>query len=70
MLNLRRGPGAYALLSRADGQLTRELGGATRHPAHLTEEQVAQRVRQQVASLGRPGSFFFEGVFPNGVYST
>ena len=147
MLNLRRGPGAYALLSRADGQLTRagqhyyfhlglrppskdfncnqpliregpndyillrngqkklvrslqgeehrltklgkgffhdkyyeylvhvpviirgrrrsgrnyecrdwlpvnELGGATRHPAHLTEEQVAQRVRQQVeASL-------------------
>ena len=23
MLNLRRGPGAYALLSRADGQLTR-----------------------------------------------
>ena len=130
MLNLRRGPGAYALLSRADGQLTRagqryyshlglliregpndyillrngqkklvrslqggehqltklgkgffrdkyyeylvhvpviicgrrrsgrnagagyerrdwlpvnELGGATRHPAHLTEEQVAQR---------------------------
>ena len=118
VLNLRRGPGAYALLSRADGQLTRagqhyyshlglrppskdfdynqpliregpndyillcngqkklvrslqggehrltklgkgffrdkyyeywdwlpvnELGGATRHPAHLTEEQVAQR---------------------------
>ena len=28
-------------------------GGATRHPAHLTEEQVAQRVRQQV--LARPG---------------
>ena len=150
-LNLRRGPGAYALLSRADGQLTRagqhyyshlglrppskdfdynqpliregccatgrrsfvrslqggehrltklgkgffrdkyyeylihvpviirsrrrsrrnagtgykrrdwlpvnELGGAmTRHPAHLTEEQVAQRVKQQVeASLGDPG---------------
>ena len=28
----------------------------TRHPAHLTEEQVAQRVRQQVeASLGDPG---------------
>ena len=116
VLNLRRGPGACALLSRADGQPTRagqhyyshlglrppskdfdynqpliregpndcillrngqkgrrrsgrnagagyerrdwlpvnELGGAmTRHPAHLTEEQVAQRVRQQVeASLG------------------
>ena len=32
-----------------------ELGGAmTRHPAHLTEEQAAQRVRQQVeASLDR-----------------
>ena len=34
-----------------------ELGGAmTRRPAHLTEEQVAQRVKQQVeASLGDPG---------------
>ena len=147
MLNLRRGPGAYALLSRADGQLTRagqhyyshlglrppskdfdynqplirdaqraeearalpagrrapadqagqgllprqvlrvpgpragdrpgrrrsgrnagagyerrdwlpvnELGGAmTRHLAHLTEEQVAQRVRQQVEASLDPG---------------
>ena len=147
VLNLRRGPGAYALLSRADGQLTRagqhyyshlglrppskdfdynqpliregpndhillrngqkklvrslqggehrltklgkgffrdkcyeylvhvpviirgrcaaggtasagtvnELGGATRHPAHLTEEQVAQRVRQQVEASLDPG---------------
>ena len=35
-----------------------ELGGAmTRHPAHLTEEQVAQRVRQQVeALLGDPAA--------------
>ena len=122
VLNLRRGPGAYALLSRADGQLTRagqhyyshlglrppskdfdynqpliregpndyilrqvlrvpgpragdhpwqaaqragyerrdwlpvnELGGATRHPAHLTEEQAAQRVRQQVEASLDPG---------------
>ena len=31
-----------------------ELGGATRHPAHLTEEQVAQRVRQQVGDPGGP----------------
>ena len=150
VLNLRRGPGAYALLSRADGQLTRagqhyyshlglrppskdfdynqpiiregpndyillrngqkklvrslqggehrltKLGkgffrdkyyeylvhvpaiirgrrrsgrnagvgyerrdwlpvNATRHPAHLTEEQVAQRVRQQVEASLDPG---------------
>ena len=35
-----------------------KLGGAmTRHPAHLTEEQVAQRVRQQVkALLGNPAA--------------
>ena len=33
-----------------------ELGGATRHPAHLTEEQVAQRVRQQVEASLDPGS--------------
>ena len=32
-----------------------ELGGATRHPAHLTEEQVAQRVRQQVEASLDPG---------------
>ena len=33
------------------------MGGATRHPAHLTEEQVAQRVRQPVeASLGNPAA--------------
>ena len=37
---------------RRDWLSVNELGGATRHPAHLTEEQVAQRVRQQVeASL-------------------
>ena len=35
---------------RRDWLPVNELGGATRHPAHLTEEQVAQRVRQQ----GRP----------------
>ena len=32
-----------------------ELGGATRHSAHLTEEQVAQRVRQQVEASLDPG---------------
>ena len=32
MLNLRRGPGAYALLSRADGQLTR---AGQRYYSHL-----------------------------------
>ena len=32
-----------------------ELGGATRHPEHLTEEQVAQRVRQQVEASLDPG---------------
>ena len=32
---------------RRDWLPVNELGGATRHPAHLTEEQVAQRVRQQ-----------------------
>ena len=33
-----------------------KLGGAmTRHPAHLTEEQVAQRVRQQVEASLDPG---------------
>ena len=58
-------PGAYALLSRADGQLPGRRsgrnagagydGGATRHPAHLTEEQVAQWVRQQVEASLDPG---------------
>ena len=33
-----------------------ELGGATRHPAHLTEEQVAQRVKQQVEASLDPGA--------------
>ena len=58
VLNLRRG-----LLLRADGQPGRgstgnelggnELGGAmTRHPAHLTEEQVAQEAVK--SSLGDP----------------
>ena len=37
---------------RRDWLPVNELGGATRHPAHLTEEQVAQRVRQQV-EVGR-----------------
>ena len=43
---------------RRDWLPVNELGGAmTRHPAHLTEEQVAQRVRQQVeASLGDPAA--------------
>ena len=40
---------------RAQGLAAGELGGATRHPAHLTEEQVAQRVRQQVEASLDPG---------------
>ena len=37
---------AGAGYERRDWLPVNELGGATRHPAHLTEEQVAQRVRQ------------------------
>ena len=48
----RSGRNAGAGYERRDWLPVNELGGATRHPAHLTEEQVAQRVRQQVeASL-------------------
>ena len=43
----RSGRNAGAGYERRDWQPVNELGGATRHPAHLTEEQVAQRVRQQ-----------------------
>ena len=51
----RSGRNAGAGYERRDWLPVNELGGAmTRHPAHLTEEQVAQRVRQQVeASLDR-----------------
>ena len=50
----RSGRNAGAGYERRDGLPVNKLGG-TRHPAHLTEEQVAQRVRQQVeASLGNP----------------
>ena len=47
------GRNAGAGYERRDWLPVNELGGAmTRHPAHLTEEQVAQRVKQQVeASL-------------------
>ena len=44
----RSGRNAGAGYERRDWLPVNELGGATRHPAHLTEEQVAQRVRQQV----------------------
>ena len=49
----RSGRNAGAGYERRDWLPVNELGGATRHPAHLTEEQVAQRVRQQVEA-GRP----------------
>ena len=49
----RSGQNAGAGYERRDWLPVNELGGATRHPAHLTEEQVAQRVRQQGA-LGGP----------------
>ena len=54
----RSGQNAGAGYERRDWLPVNELGGAmTRHPAHLTEEQVAQRVRQQVeASLGDPAA--------------
>ena len=54
----RSGRNAGAGYKRRDWLPVNELGGAmTRHPAHLTEEQVAQRVRQQVeASLGDPAA--------------
>ena len=54
----RSGRNAGAGYERRDWLPVNELGGAmTRHPAHLTEEQVAQRVRQQVeASLGDPAA--------------
>ena len=52
----RSGRNAGAGYERRDWLPVNELGGATRHPAHLTEEQVAQRVRQQVeASLDLGG---------------
>ena len=53
-LPARRAPADQAGqgLERRDWLPVNKLGGAmTRHPAHLTEEQVAQRVRQQEASL-------------------
>ena len=46
---------AGAGYERRDWLPVNELGGATRHPAHLTEEQVAQRVRQQVEASLDPG---------------
>ena len=36
---------------RAQGLAAGERAAGTKHPAHLTEEQVAQRVRQQVEAL-------------------
>ena len=51
----RSGRNAGAGCERRDWLPVNELGGATRHPAHLTEEQVAQRVRQQVEALLDPG---------------
>ena len=40
----RSGRNSGAGYERRDWLPVNELGGATRHPAHLTEEQVAQRV--------------------------
>ena len=51
----RSGRKAGAGYERRDWLPVNELGGATRHPAHLTEEQVAQRVRQQVEASLDPG---------------
>ena len=51
----RSGRNAGAGYERRDWLPVNELGGATRHPAHLTEEQVAQRVRQQVEASLDPG---------------
>ena len=51
----RSGRNAGAGYERRDWLPVNELGGAmTRHPAHLTEEQVAQRVVE--ASLGDPAA--------------
>ena len=50
----RSGRNAGAGYERRDWLPVNELGGATR-PAHLTEEQVAQRVRQQVEASLDPG---------------
>ena len=48
----RSGRNAGAGYERTNWLLVNEVGGAmTRHPAHLTEEQVVQRVRQQVEAL-------------------
>ena len=49
------GRNAGAGYERRDWLPVNELGCATRHPAHLTEEQVAQRVRQQVEASLDPG---------------
>ena len=51
----RRRSGRNAGAGYRDWLPVNELGGATRHPAHLTEEQVAQRVRQQVEASLDPG---------------
>ena len=51
----RSGRNAGAGYKRRDWLPVNKLGGATRHPAHLTEEQVAQRVRQQVEASLDPG---------------
>ena len=51
----RSGRNAGAGYERRDWLPVNELGGATRHPAHLTEEQVAQRVKQQVEASLDPG---------------
>ena len=48
----RSGRNAGAGYERRDWLPVNELGGATRHPAHLTEEQVAQ---QQVEASLNPG---------------
>ena len=51
----RSGRNAGAGYERRDWLPVNELGGATRHPAHLTKKQVAQRVRQQVEASLDPG---------------
>ena len=61
----RSGRNAGAGYERRDW-LPNELGGATRHPAHLTEEQVAQRVRQQVEASLDPGGPILQLFDPEG----
>ena len=49
------GRNAGAGYERRDWLPVNELGGATRHPAHLTEEQVAQRGQGTSGGLAGPG---------------